>query len=67
MSEKLQEIINNIVFIQRPFTESTMVTVKDTEKFLVQRLVNFDTLKIPVGTPIRVIDREKPVYFVCDY
>ena len=61
MSEKLQEIINNVEFIQRPFTEPTTVTVTDTEKFLVQRLANFDTLKIPAGTPIRVIDREKPL------
>ncbi|WP_203247377.1 methyl-accepting chemotaxis protein [Sporosarcina beigongshangi] len=52
MSKKLQEIINNVELIQMSFTEPTTVNITDTEKFLVQRLASFDTLEIPVGTPI---------------
>ena len=52
MSQKLQEIINNIETIQRSFTEPTTVIVTDTEQILIQQRASFDTTNIPVGTPL---------------
>ena len=52
MAKILQEIINNIQLLQRSFTEPTSILVTDTEKILIQLRADFDTVELPVGTPL---------------
>ncbi len=55
MSQKVQEIINNLELIQQTFTEPTTVVVTDTKQYLVQLPASFDSVKIPPGTPLKEI------------
>lgn len=53
MSQKLQEIINNVELIQKSFAEPTTVIVTDTEKYLIQLPAKFDPVRIAPGTLIK--------------
>ncbi|MGX6445287.1 methyl-accepting chemotaxis protein [Neobacillus sp. K501] len=55
LSQKLQELMNNAELIQKSFTEPTSVVITDTNQYLLQLPAEFDTVRIPAGTPLKEI------------
>jgi hypothetical protein len=53
MSQKVQEIVNNAKLIQRSFTDPTTIVVTDTTHYLLHLPAEFDTSRIPAGTPLK--------------
>lgn len=56
LSQKLEELMNNAELIQKSFTEPTSVVITDTNQYILQLPAEFDTVRIPAGTPLKEIN-----------